>query len=75
MARKSIYDKRYKAVIDKLIEARKDAGLTQQQVADKLKRPQSYVAKYERRERRIDIIELEDIEEVLGINIRNNTHQ
>lgn len=32
-------------------------GLTQQQVADKLKRPQSYVAKIEGRERRLDVIE------------------
>lgn len=65
MAKKSIYDERYRAVINRLIKARKDAGMTQQQVASKLDKPQSYVAKYESCERRIDIIELEDIEKAL----------
>jgi len=65
MSKKSIYDKRYRAVIDRLIKDRNDAGLTQQQVADKLDKPQSYVAKYEGCERRLDIIELEDINLIL----------
>lgn len=40
-----------------LIKARESAGLTQAAVAIKLKRPQSFVAKYEGGERRLDVIE------------------
>ena len=40
-----------------MIEARKKAGLTQEQLAKRLRRPQSFVAKYEGGERRIDVVE------------------
>ncbi|TIT39466.1 MAG: helix-turn-helix transcriptional regulator [Mesorhizobium sp.] len=41
--------------------ARSVKGLTQAQVAEKLGRPQSFVAKYEGGERRLDIIEFLDV--------------
>ena len=44
-------------LIELLIAARETAGLTQQQLADRLDKPQSFVAKYEGGERRIDLIE------------------
>lgn len=69
MANKSIHDKRYKAIIEQLIDVRKDKGLTQQQVADKLFKPQSFVAKYENCERRLDVVELDDIAKVFGVKI------
>ena len=37
--------------------ARKAAGLTQAEVAGRLKKPQSFVAKYEKGERRLDVLE------------------
>jgi ribosome-binding protein aMBF1 (putative translation factor) len=40
-----------------MIETRKKAGLTQQELAKRLRKPQSFVAKYEGGERRIDIVE------------------
>jgi len=40
-----------------MIEARQKAGLTQQQLAKRLRRPQSFVSKYEGGERRIDVVE------------------
>ena len=44
-----------KAVGQRLRQARRDAGLTQAQVAEILGRPQSYVSKCERGSRRVDL--------------------
>jgi transcriptional regulator with XRE-family HTH domain len=50
-----------------LIAARRRAGkLTQQQVADRLGKPQSYVAKVEGGERRLDVIEFVAMAKALG---------
>lgn len=54
---KSIYSKEYDVLLSLLTKARIESGLTQQQVAGKLKKPQSFVSKYEAGERRLDIIE------------------
>ena len=40
-----------------MIETRQKAGITQQELAKRLRRPQSFVAKYEGGERRIDVVE------------------
>ena len=57
---------RYNKLIKLLIEARKQAELTQAQVAEQLGKPQSFVAKYEGGERRLDIVELVDVASVLS---------
>jgi transcriptional regulator with XRE-family HTH domain len=49
-----------------MIKARQNAGLTQQVLASRLKRPQSFVAKYEGGERRIDVVEFISICRALG---------
>lgn len=54
---KSIHTPEHKKLCDLLIAARKKAGLTQAEVAERLHRPQSFVAKYEGGERRLDVIE------------------
>jgi transcriptional regulator with XRE-family HTH domain len=48
----------YTALAAKLREARKDAGLTQQQAAKLLGKPQSFISKLESGERRLDAVEL-----------------
>lgn len=45
---------------------RKRAGLTQQQVANALGVPQSYVAKYEGGERRLDVLEFIAVVRAVG---------
>lgn len=47
----------YQRLIALLVEARKDAQMTQQDLSARLGKPQSYVSKYERGERRLDVIE------------------
>ena len=66
---KSLYSEEYRNVISKLREARNEAGLTQTEVAEKLKKPQSYISKIERGERRIDVAELALIAKVYGKKI------
>ena len=50
---RSIYTNEYKNVVKKLRKARNEAGLMQVDVAEKLKKPQSYISKIERGERRV----------------------
>jgi transcriptional regulator with XRE-family HTH domain len=56
-------------MVEKLKQAREDAGLTQAQAAGQLGKPQSYVSKVERAERRIDPPELARFAAVYGQEI------
>jgi transcriptional regulator with XRE-family HTH domain len=51
-----------------LVEARKKVGLTQVELSSRLKRPQSFVSKYERGERRLDVIEFGEVARALGVD-------
>ena len=61
LMRKTLYTKKYKFLCEQLRAARKEAGMTQQQVADRLKKHQSFVAKYEAGERRLDVVEFLEV--------------
>ena len=65
---KSINDKEYIKIIKKLKAARLAAGLTQVTLAKKLGVDQTFISKYESRERRLDIIEVKKICKGLKIN-------
>lgn len=52
-----------------LRSVRSEATLTQAEVAERLKLPQSFVSKYESGERRLDLIELRQICIALGISL------
>ena len=47
----------HQALMQVLVETRKSKGITQQELANRLDRPQSYIAKVETGERRLDVIE------------------
>jgi transcriptional regulator with XRE-family HTH domain len=64
--RKSLRTPEQIAFCELLIAARRKAGLRQQQLADRLGRPQSFVAKYEGGERRLDVIEFIGIARAIG---------
>jgi len=51
--------KEYAYVVERLRKAREEAGLTQVQVAKKLKRPQSHISNVESGQQRVDIVELQ----------------
>lgn len=65
---RTIYEKTYSLLIEKLKAERKLANLTQLQLAELLQRDQSYISKYERSERRLDVIELRDICKAMNIS-------
>ena len=55
--KKSTHTEEYKAVLGQLVKMRKDAGLTQRQLAEKLEREHSFVWRIEKGERRLDVVE------------------
>ena len=62
---RSVFTHDYKLFLQLLVDARTRAGLSQAELAQALSRPQSYVSKFERGERRIDVVELLDIADAL----------
>ena len=62
---KALYSDRYQHFRALLVERRRAADLTQATVAKRLSKPQSYVAKYERGERRLDVVEFMDVAEAI----------
>jgi len=64
----STYSDSYQHLLELLLEARKSAELTQEQLAKRLGKPQSFVSKYERGERRLDVIELLQVCKQVGID-------
>ncbi len=67
---KSVYTNQYRRFCALLIQARKAAGLTQVELAEQLKRPQSFVSKLERGERRLDVIEFLEVARALRLDVR-----
>lgn len=51
-----------------LVKARKDAELTQVQLAAKLHRRQAYISRIERGERRVDVVEFVDLARAIGFD-------
>lgn len=65
---KSLRSPAHVRLLELLVKAREKAGMTQQQLADRLGKPQSFVAKYEGGERRIDVIEFVAIADALEMD-------
>jgi transcriptional regulator with XRE-family HTH domain len=60
--------KAYARLRDLLVYARRKAHLTQSQISARLNRPQSFVSKYERGERRLDVVEFVQVARALDID-------
>jgi len=65
---KTLGTERHKALIALLIEKREAAGLTQSDLAAKLGEYQSFVARLESGQRRVDGVEFLELAELLGFN-------
>ncbi|PIR85627.1 hypothetical protein COU14_03365 [Candidatus Kaiserbacteria bacterium CG10_big_fil_rev_8_21_14_0_10_44_10] len=66
---KSIRTKEYAYFVERLRQARVDAGLTQVQVAKKLRRPQSHISNVESGQQRVDVVELQRFAKMYGKDI------
>lgn len=67
--KKSIHTKEYAYFVEKLRKARQEVGLTQVQVAKKLKRPQSYISNVESGQQRVDVVELQKFAKMYGKDV------
>lgn len=66
---KSVHSERHKLIATALAEQRRAKGLSQAQVASAFGRHQPFVANIESGERRVDLVELLDIAEVIGLDV------
>lgn len=66
MGIKNPWDARRQLLVSILRQMREAAGLKQSDVAEKLGTHQSFVSKYEAGERRLDLVELEQISDAIG---------
>ena len=66
--RKTLRTKGHRILIDILVESRQQAGLTQRDLAARLKRPHVFIGRIEAGERRVDVIEFIEIARVLDID-------
>jgi transcriptional regulator with XRE-family HTH domain len=65
-AKDRAYQKAYKNFLSRLVDARKQAGLTQVEVANRLGKAHSFVSKCELGERRVDFVELQQFAKIYG---------
>lgn len=63
----SVYSDDYQRVIRALKKARKERRITQAQLAEALGKPQSFIAKVESGERRLDVVEFVHLSRLVGI--------
>ena len=64
----TVHTEAYRRLVDVLRNARVDIGVTQQSLAEAIGKPQSFIAKYEGYERRLDVIEFLAIAKELGVD-------
>jgi len=67
---KSIYSYHQKQLQFLLRQTRVEAGLSQIDLSHKLCRPQSFISKYESGERRLDLVELKQICDAIGVALK-----
>lgn len=63
---RSVFTEPYGFLLRVLVDARKKAGLRQIDLAARLKKPQSFVSKIERGERRLDVVEFVIVARAIG---------
>jgi transcriptional regulator with XRE-family HTH domain len=65
---KNLRSAKHRALMAAIVAARQSAGLTQRQLAAKLKRSNSFVWKIEAGERRVEVLEFVEIARATGVD-------
>ena len=65
---KTLRSRQHRALCAALAEARTDAGLSQRDLAQRLRRAHSFVAKNENGERRLDVVEFIEIAQAMRVD-------
>lgn len=65
---KGFQEPRYRQLVEALVSARKEQGVSQGQLATRLNRHQQFVSRYELGERRLDAVEFVDVAKALGLD-------
>jgi len=64
----SISSNLYERIVGLLVQARKDAGITQTELGDRIGQRQTFISKVELGERRLDAAELIEISRAMGVD-------
>jgi transcriptional regulator with XRE-family HTH domain len=67
--KKKVYIAQRSRLVSLLREIRIDAGMTQMELAERIERDQTFVSKYESGQRRLDVLELREICQSVGITL------
>ncbi len=67
--KKKVYIAQRSRLVSLLREIRVEAGLTQMDVAVRIERDQTFVSKYESGQRRLDVLEVREICQAIGITL------
>jgi transcriptional regulator with XRE-family HTH domain len=65
----TIYGREHRRLTALLRQLREEAGMTQAEVAKRLRHHQSYVSKYESGQRRLDLVELKAVAKALHVSL------
>ena len=68
---KTLYSKRQKRLAELLVEKRRAAGLTQAAVAKAMDRHQPFIANIENGDRRVDLVELIELAEIIDFDVHD----
>lgn len=68
---KSIFTGEHQVLVEVLVAARKRAGMTQTDLADKIGKDQTFISIIERSQRRVDVLEFCAIARALGVDPEN----
>ena len=68
MMNKTIFNPKYKSMINSLVAIRKQQGISQRDLAQKLNKAHSYIGRIETFERRLDVVDLVSMARALGLS-------